>query len=124
MNDADEVLQSFDILQILLRLAELGLQLLVENLFQVLEDALLGLTQVANGPRRTINLIILLIITTFLYVIFISDRKLPFNLLNSNQNLIEILLDETCRFLNSVDLLQTLRLQIVTGNYSRLHHIN
>lgn len=49
LDDADQVLQRLYILQILLRLAKLGLKFLVEYLLQVLQDSLLCLTQVATG---------------------------------------------------------------------------
>lgn len=123
LDDADQVLQRLYILQILLRLAKLGLKFLVEYLLQVLQDSLLCLTQVATGKWRTIYLV-LLVIVAILYVVIVADAELALDLLNPDEDLVQILLDKTRRFLNSVDLLQTLRLQIFIRNDPLLHEVD
>lgn len=67
---------------------------------------------------------VLLVIVAILYVVIVADAELALDLLNPDEDLVQILLDKTRRFLNSVDLLQTLRLQIFIRNDPLLHEVD
>lgn len=107
LDDADEVLERLDILQVLLRLIELLLELLVELLLQFLQDPLLRVAQIdARRTSRAVDLVLVLILLQAL----IPYLELLLDFLDSHQNLVKILLDEPRRLLNPINLLQALRL--------------
>ena len=123
LDDSDQILQRFDILQVLLQLIKLILKLLAKYLFQIPKYSFFCLAEIAIWSGWAINLILFVILPANLQIIFIADGEFSFDLLDSDQNLIQILLDESRRFFNSIDLLQTLRLQILIRNDSLLHQI-